>query len=332
LATNFDAGGTDHCTHFNATGGPCSGAPAVDPVHYCEVITYHCSNDTTYQQWPTATTPDGLNECLASVAQFPATPNDARASNTGNTLGCREYHAQAAAAINKTAHCQHGGPSGGGACGTYTEAWNVLAGVTKCNGTIDVQRAITDIKSATTLANMIPVGNGIPYTASAPWDNTQRCRLYHLTTASVTPSHCSHGSVSGGGVCGSLVDNLCTFIQGACGFGTSTYQFPDAKTCNSTLTAAAITTGVEADRAVNTLQCRFYHASIAASYATGGRQDSATGAAQSMKDHCNHVLGTTMAGGCNAPATAPTAAKPNAAAGVPLLAAVSVSVVSMLAF
>jgi len=332
LATSFDAGGVDHCTHFNATGGPCAGAPTTDATHYCEVVTYHCNMMNDTNQWPQATSKDGMPECLASVGVFPNTPNDARASNNGNTLGCREYHAQAAASLNLTIHCQHAGPSGGGACGTYTEAWNTLASVPKCNGTIDVPRAVADIKSATNLMAMIPLGNDVSYNTNLPWDNTQRCRLYHLTTASVTQSHCTHGSVSGGGVCGSYIENLCTFIGGACGFGTGDYQFASAKACNDTLQKLAIATGAEADRAANTLQCRFYHAGIAASYASGGKNAGDANAAQNMKDHCNHVLvNSTKAGGCNvvmAPSPAPAK---GAAAGVPLLVAVSVSVISMFA-
>jgi hypothetical protein len=337
LATNYsDAQGNNHCTHFNATGGPCNAAVTANANHYCETVTYHCKTPTT-QQWPQATTSDGLNECLASVGVFPNTLNDARASaGTGNTLGCREYHAQAAASLDAAVHCEHAGPSGGKACGTYTEAWISLAGVAKCsNGSaIDVARATTDIKSATTLAKMIPIGdNNGTYNINQVWDNTQRCRLYHLTTASVTPSHCSHGSVSGGDICGKYVDNLCTFIEGACGFGNSTYQFADNAACKTALSAASVTPGSESDRANNTLQCRFYHASIAASFATGGRQESVAGAAQSMKDHCNHVLASTAAGGCNAGITkAPTPNPKNDATSVSVFVAAAVTAVSMFAF
>jgi len=312
--TGLVSGDPTHCNHFNFTGSPCSGGAIMpNAQHYCETVTFWCNG--TNQQY------NSMADCMGSVGAFSTTPADAKASNAMNSLGCREYHSQAAAAVNASFHCEHGGPSGGMACGVYTDAWATLA-KNNCNDS-DVMAAETGM-GVTQLGMAVPVGNSGPYwTGLDQTGDTQACRIYHLTAAATNPGlHCIHGSIAGGGACGTdTVTNLCTFIGGACGFGTATWQFKDATTCHSAL--AAIPIGTPADRATNTLDCRFYHASVAAQYNTGGSQ---TMSATNMQTHCSHILASTPAAGCNPPA-APAPTSPAATA--PIFTALIVAIVSV---
>jgi hypothetical protein len=160
--------------------------------------------------------------------------------------------------------------------------------------------------------------------------NTQICRIYHLGVASTNTDHCSHGSISGGGLCGAnIVDNICTFIQATCGFGpNATWQFADMAACTAGLALSGnsvnVTVGAAGDVSGNTLACRYYHAGVAGSYlSNGGAMGSTAGAMELNRFHCGHVLKVATAGGCGyvaPPSKAPTAAAPSAAAALPIVA------------
>jgi len=159
----------------------------------------------------------------------------------------------------------------------------------------------------------------IPYSTSFDTTkNTQACRIYHLGVASKDITHCSHGAISGGGACGDYAPNVCGFIGSICGFGSAAHQFADQATCQTALTG--LTAGPTTDTANNTFECRFYHASVAASYAPGGINANQTGANASVVLHCSHVLKTATVGGCGYTSmTTPTpAAGTNSAASISL--------------
>jgi hypothetical protein len=91
--------------------------------------------------------------------------------------------------------------------------------------------------------------------------NTIGCRLYHAGAAAADPVlHCPHAGPTGGGVCGSLCDNYCQLMAKNCTGANAQY---DATTC-MTKCAMIPTTGKAGDMAGNTVQCRIYHLSAAA--------------------------------------------------------------------
>jgi hypothetical protein len=292
-----------HCGHYNRTGSPCeAGVPVPDATgtHYCETIMDACVGANA--QYP------DMVSCKKIATAFVNFPNDTRASNQNNSLGCREYHAQASKAVDPAVHCEHAGPSGGMACGlstSYAQAWATIAkGV--CNDS-NVEAALTALGAAQ-LALAVPdrvAANGKYSTTSDTNNNTQACRIYHLTVAATgAVSHCSHGSLHGDSQCGGTpAATFCKFAEGVCGFGTAAYQFASSTAC---MTAAGnVSLGTGADRSQNTLGCRFYHLGVAGSYKAGGNM---MANATLMQQHCAHVLVPGMgAGGCGV-ATAPTAA------------------------
>jgi len=311
-----------HCGHFNLTSSTCNGPVMPNPTHYCETVTYQCAAVGNVQY-------NSMTDCMNSVGAWNATPADARATTATNSLGCREYHAQAALQ-NASLHCQHAGPSGGNACGTFAQGWDSLA-LHNCNNS-DVEFA-EDGMGETTLNAAVPIGNTGPYHVLLDQAmDTQVCRIYHLTVAGTLPAaHCSHGGVDGGGVCGNdTVSNLCTYIGGVCGFGTNTYQYATQAACTTAM--KSIVTGSFADRTTNTLGCRFYHASVAGQYlGPGGSLSSGTNAATTFQQHCSHVLASTPTGGCNAAATTQPPSSASGAPGVSVLLALIACVASILA-
>jgi len=163
--------------------------------------------------------------------------------------------------------------------------------------------------------------------------NTQACRIYHLGVASTTAGHCSHGSVSGNNSCGTVVPNLCHYIGAICAFGANTWQFATEAACVTALTPSAtnvIPQGVAWATSGNSLECRFYHAAVAASYIVGGSNANAADAVTQTQTHCSHVLQNPVAG-CSAPTT-PTAAAKNAAPSMSLVVSVAVAAFSVFAF
>jgi len=264
---------------------------------------------------------------------WPNSPQDARYSNNQNSLGCRTVHAQAAALAPGT-HCPHAGPSGGGTggngvCGSFTDAWASLSSGL-CQDT-NVGTAVASIGAAN-MALAVPIGDtsAWSYPGVTKTANTQACRIYHLVVASQQPAlHCVHGTISGGYFCGAdLVQNLCAYIQGICGFGSATWQFMDSTTCYNALNTTVNVGGTAgyqgaASVATMTLGCRFYHATVAGSYKAGGSLGNGTTATQNFQDHCSHTLGKTPQAGCNyvAPSSAPT---------VPFLAAAAVATATIL--
>ena len=121
--------------------------------------------------------------CLAACAVLP----DGAASDTsGNTVGCRTYHAGAAASA-PAVHCPHAGPGGAGVCGNDCDGFcSIALGV--CTGPNQVFADLGQCQSACAGFPTTPA-----YSASVPSGDSFACRLYHLTAAALDPAtHCSH--------------------------------------------------------------------------------------------------------------------------------------------
>jgi hypothetical protein len=151
------------------------GAPTC--ADYCTTITANCS--AANLMYGTAA------ECMATCALF-----DPAATMTGNTLGCRVYHAGNAAGSmqNANTHCRHAGPGGDGVCGANCAGFCTIV-MGACAGQ-------NPLPYADMAACMTACGNYATtpvYSATVTGGNSFACRLYHATAASANPGlHCPH--------------------------------------------------------------------------------------------------------------------------------------------
>ena len=158
---------------------------------YCDLYLSACADFSEY---------DNKESCLAQCNQWPEGSLDA---SSGDSLGCRLYHATVADSTDPAVHCPHAGPSGGeiadmpvcvddGApdCASYCTVY-----FQNCTGDNDVYAGDADA-CATACKG---------WYAGAKEDtagDTIGCRTYHAGAALGDPAlHCPHASPSGGGVC-----------------------------------------------------------------------------------------------------------------------------------
>jgi len=208
------AGNNAHITSTSGHSLQCrfyhmyAGVPAATAVHCPH--SGHFSKDQlcgTYEeqycQHMNATCPAHLPlgsyaNCLLVAKNLPAGfPND----TTGNTVGCRHYHAGVAAtsSANGDIHCPHAGLTGGNAaalCGTICDAMCslVMKGCTGGNAQYG-----GDLAACMTHCNGLQAG-AVTDQAGA----TQNCKLYHAAAvhALAAPGvHCPHAGLDGGNVC-----------------------------------------------------------------------------------------------------------------------------------
>jgi hypothetical protein len=157
------------------------GSATLDCTTYCNRTMTNCTGSNA--QFSAADT------CMASCTHY---PTGTLADTSGDTLGCRIYHAGNAATDPNT-HCIHAGPSGGGACGEPCDGFCSLV-VAECS---------TQYPSAADCATACAgYPAGPPYSAAVTSGNNLSCRIYHATAASTDPTtHCPHTGSDGGGVC-----------------------------------------------------------------------------------------------------------------------------------
>ena len=176
------------CGSDKAGGGDDTPPPADSPVtpdapaaltldcaSYCTGIMSRCTG--AVQQY------ESMESCVNVCGHFAA---GTLGEMTGNTLGCRVYHTEAALTDDPMVHCEHAGPGGGTQCGaTICEAFCTVAPTvcpTQWGG-----------NGGQSCANKCPgVSSVPPYSINSTGD-TIECRLYHLTVATVDPGlHCPH--------------------------------------------------------------------------------------------------------------------------------------------
>jgi hypothetical protein len=167
-------GGGQGGTGTGGTPTGTGGGPAQTCDSYCDVIMANCSEENAQYS--------SVESCLGACANFPA---GTAADQSGDTLGCRIYHAGAALSIG-TEHCVHAGPGGDGLCGT------------NCEGFCSIATAICPAEwSAETCDAMCAgIGDDVAYSASVASGDSLACRLYHLTVAATDAAsateHCPH--------------------------------------------------------------------------------------------------------------------------------------------
>jgi hypothetical protein len=125
--------------------------------------------------------------CLAACEAFDL---GTAADRTGNTVGCRTYHATVAGEEDPATHCNHAGPMGAGTCGTNCESYCALM-ATFCPGSYN-----GEAECLTTCAGL-PGADADIYNAQMVSGDTLQCRIYHSNNAAESPpetaaAHCPH--------------------------------------------------------------------------------------------------------------------------------------------
>lgn len=160
-------------------GGTPDSQAQLSCASYCGTITTNCTGANQMYM--------GMDSCMSTCMQFPV---GAAADVGGNTLGCRTYHAGAAASDPNT-HCRHAGPGGADVCGANCEGFCklVLGACTDANQQYGGDMGMCMTACATFATDP-------PYDYSVQMGNSFACRLYHATQASADPgTHCGHTAV-----------------------------------------------------------------------------------------------------------------------------------------
>jgi hypothetical protein len=148
--------------------------PTAACVTYCDTLMGACAGD--FLQFPTKTA------CLRACAYYPpGMPGDA----TGNSLTCRQQHADSA--VGHPEHCHHAGPYGFDGCGSSCEGLCQLA-MGWCAGSAGGPPFASTAECATACASFQPApplaGGVTPYSANGPTSgDTLECREYELAAA-----------------------------------------------------------------------------------------------------------------------------------------------------
>lgn len=168
IDAEIDGGGTTD----GAIDAPPAGATCND---YCNAITNNCAG--TNVMYSSATT------CVAACSLFPL---GSMGAQTGNTLECRQLHAQLAASAPAT-HCAHAGPGGAGVCGADCEGYCTLV-MGACTGANAQYTSMVSCMNSCSSFSTSP-----PYSAGVSSGNSLACRLYFATIAIQQPAvHCPH--------------------------------------------------------------------------------------------------------------------------------------------
>jgi hypothetical protein len=180
-----------------ASGG--GGGGAYDCADYCTTVMENCTGPNAQYVAVGASTAQEI--CEGMCAFFPpGTFGD----ETGNTLGCRQYHAGAAGLGQPDFHCPHAGPMGGLTCGGDTLSQCDVF----CFLAIDIC-SDQETPPYTSLAQCQEqclgsgagggggasgyAGHDEPFNTSDIAGDTFACRAYHLTaTIDEALVHCPH--------------------------------------------------------------------------------------------------------------------------------------------
>lgn len=181
----------------------------LDCNSYCTTIAANCTGLNA--QYGGANAVDATAHCMATCAKF--TPG-ALSDMSGNTLGCRIYHANNAKVTGMLGiHCPHAGPAGAavnaatGTCGdpclnfcTLEIAACGVVGAAPFGQYTDMNACMTAC-SGFDKAHSYTINGGVSPTVN-PIGDSLACRLYHTTNALITgaaATHCPHTGPAGGG-------------------------------------------------------------------------------------------------------------------------------------
>jgi hypothetical protein len=170
--------------------------PAPDCATYCMAIQANCTGSNA--QYPDP------GHCMATCGSFSL---GMTGDTSGNTLGCRIYHAGAPAMMAPATHCVHAGPGGDktsaappGTCGDACTSFCTLE-IKACGVTGDAGGNGQYADMAACMAACAGFDKTHLYTVTSAGDSLA-CRLYHATNAAISgnaATHCQHTSAAPAG-------------------------------------------------------------------------------------------------------------------------------------
>jgi len=161
----------------DAGGG--AGAPTC--AAYCRLFQDACSTQPDHAYADPA-------ECAAVCSRIAGWPLGTADDVAANTVGCRIYHANAAAESDPALHCGHAGITGGDVCGSWCVNYCSLS-VRICEGP---NAQYDDFEDCLEDCGKIPDDGAIGEVTG----NSIQCRIYHLQAAASAVGaarvHCPH--------------------------------------------------------------------------------------------------------------------------------------------
>jgi hypothetical protein len=156
-------------------GGEGGGATGATCASYCASVGANCTaGNLQYADEA---------QCLAACAAF---EQGEPGATSGNSLECRQYHADFASNDPAT-HCVHAGPLGTGACeGTNGSCDGFCAiAMAECS---NIYETLNDC-----LTDCALNADDVVYHQGVTTGDNLACRMYHLTVAIAAPDpHCEH--------------------------------------------------------------------------------------------------------------------------------------------
>lgn len=250
-------------------------------------------------------------------------------NTSGNTMGCRLYHIQAAVNQSDASHCSHASIHGGGVCVSPTTlqtgplpdactTWCSLVAAAcpdMYGGTYTTYGVASPAFNATACGIQCATVYGIPYTPTQypvpTVGDSMACHQYHAVAANVYAylassseriAHCSHASPLGGGVCSNGTSPQRVFCNEAKANCPGRFPYSSDAHCISdagNYSVVDIGTQFGVVAAGDSLACRFYH-----------------GGLPSITDpvtHCPHTAWASQPCGDRPTTAAPTTAAPTTA-------------------
>jgi len=180
-----DAGSDASAGDSGAKDSSATDAGAPSCQDYCTAIMTNCTSTTD----PDSGLPVGnqqytdMQNCLNSCKAMPV---GALSDTSGNTLGCRLYHATAAKSDPVT-HCPHAGPAGDGTCGKDCDGFCQLA-MMYCTASNNAA-VFTSLADCQSTCAKFPDTERFNIGVQA--DMSVACLVYHAQEASSDPpDHC----------------------------------------------------------------------------------------------------------------------------------------------
>ena len=253
LSAVMNAGNNpEECAHAGAEGGDrCRNL--ITCSQYCTEVVSACTGPNT--QYIASGEFDSQSIC-ESYCDFAGWIPGFESDATGNSIGCRYYHAKAALAEDPVLHCPMAGPTGADVCGSWCDNYCELAS----------QSCVAD--------NAIFESNEECMTACAEFDtegkindsqgNTVQCRLNYLGAPAFgdPETNCPEGSPEDTEACAgdNLCQEYCATMDVNC-IGEFS-QFADMAECMANCPGFP-TDGEEGAKTGDSVQCRLYHAGAA---------------------------------------------------------------------
>ncbi|MCH2171732.1 hypothetical protein MK489_13195 [Myxococcota bacterium] len=210
-------------------------AQALTCAAWCDLQTTYCLDEVVHDE----------EFCLdyCNHPDLEIMPLGSITDTTGNTLGCRMYHAlqaESSSGATREAHCAASSMTGGGVCGSYCDVYCDMT-LEICNDTNNSDYSGTNVFTSAGVPSRSQcltacsgyseeVLGGVSQNDQLfGYGDTVQCRIHHLQAAAVEGQeqanayglHCGHASpVSASGLCSNTVEpnviNYCVFALRHC--------------------------------------------------------------------------------------------------------------------